>query len=76
MLVSLCRCSEENGPSERQTVARRPGRRGTTLMEYLMMISLIVVFCLVAIGFLGGSNNGNMSGSAGAINKAIGKKDS
>ncbi len=73
MLSSLCRCSDESGQSERRAVARWPARRGTTLMEYLMMISLIVVFCLIAIGFLGGSNNGNMSNSASAINKAMGK---
>jgi len=73
MLLSLCRGSEDIGQPERQTVARRAGRRGTTLMEYLMMISLVVVFCLIAIGFLGGANNGNMSSSANSINKAMKK---
>jgi hypothetical protein len=72
MLFSLCRGSDEDRPSDHQATERGP-RRGTTLMEYLMMISLIVVFCLVAIGYLGGSNNGNMSNSASAINKAIKK---
>ena len=54
-------------------VAKYRTRRGTTLMEYLMMISLIVVMCLVAIGYLGGNNNNNMSGSANAINKSLKK---
>ena len=48
-------------------------RRGTTLMEYLMMISLIVVICLVGIGYVGSANNGNMSSSAGAISKSLKK---
>jgi Tfp pilus assembly protein FimT len=73
MLLSLCRCSDDNGRSEHGTVAPRPRRRGTTMMEYLMMISLIVVVCLIAISFLGTSNNGDMSSSANAINKAMKK---
>lgn len=73
MLLSLCQSSHDNRKSEHQTVATRTGRRGTTLMEYLMMISLIVVVCLVAIGYLGTSNNTNMSNSANAITKAIKK---
>jgi 1,4-dihydroxy-2-naphthoate octaprenyltransferase len=73
MLLSQCRRSDDDGQSEHGTVARRLGRRGTTMMEYLMMISLIVVFCLIAISFLGTSNNGDMSSSANAINKAMKK---
>jgi uncharacterized protein (UPF0333 family) len=51
----------------------RPRRRGTTMMEYLMMISLIVVVCLIAIGYLGTSNNTNMTSSANAITKSLKK---
>ena len=54
-------------------VKRKRKRRGTTAMEYLMMISLILVLCLIAIGYLGGNNNINMSGSANAINKSMKK---
>jgi Tfp pilus assembly protein FimT len=56
-----------------QAEPSKPKRRGTTLMEYLMMISLIVVVCLVAIGYLGTSNNTNMSNSANAISKSLKK---
>ena len=51
----------------------RPRRRGTTMMEYLMMISLIVVVCLVAIGYLGTANNANMSYSSSSISKSLKK---
>ena len=54
-------------------VARKQTRRGVTAMEYLMMISLILVACLVAIGYLGTANNGNMSTSSNAINKFLKK---
>ncbi|MBI1832737.1 MAG: hypothetical protein HYR84_14950 [Planctomycetes bacterium] len=56
-----------------QPAPKKQKRRGVTAMEYLMMISLIVVVCLVAIGYLGGSNKSNMSASSGAINKAMKK---
>jgi hypothetical protein len=73
MLLSLYGSSGDARQSEREADARKPGRRGTTLMEYLMMLSLIVVFCLIAISFLGTSNNANMSSSSSAINKAMKK---
>ena len=52
---------------------QRKTRRGATLMEYLMMVSLIITVCLVAIGYLGGSNNNNMSYSSKQINKSLKK---
>jgi hypothetical protein len=48
-------------------------RRGTTLMEYLMMISLIIVVCLVGVGYFGASNSGSLSNSSNAINKSLNK---
>lgn len=54
-------------------VAKKQKRRGVTAMEYLMMISLIVVACLVAIGYLGGANSANMGTSSNLIDKAIKK---
>jgi uncharacterized protein (UPF0333 family) len=54
-------------------VTQKQKRRGVTAMEYLMMISLIVVVCLVAIGYLGSANNNNMTSSSNAINKAVKK---
>jgi hypothetical protein len=53
--------------------AQKQPRRGVTAMEYLMMISLILVACLVAIGYLGANNNANMSTSSSAINKFLKK---
>jgi uncharacterized protein (UPF0333 family) len=53
------------------TVAEKKSRRGATLMEYLMMISLIVVVCLIAIGYVGTANSGNMNSSAKSISKAV-----
>jgi Flp pilus assembly pilin Flp len=60
-------------PSDADPANSRKTRRGVTAMEYLMMISLIVVVCLIAIGYLGGSNNGNMSYSATSINSSLKK---
>ncbi len=60
-------------PQEEATPAPRQVRHGTTLMEYLMMISLIIVVALVAVGYLGTSNNANMTNSATAISKSIKK---
>lgn len=54
-------------------VVPRPKRKGATMMEYLMMISLIVVVCLVAIGYLGTNNNVNMSSSATSISNSLKK---
>jgi formate hydrogenlyase subunit 3/multisubunit Na+/H+ antiporter MnhD subunit len=51
----------------------KEARKGATLMEYLMMISLIIVVCLVGIGYLGGSNNLNMSSSAKKITTSLKK---
>jgi formate hydrogenlyase subunit 3/multisubunit Na+/H+ antiporter MnhD subunit len=59
--------------STEATVAKKQTRRGVTAMEYLMMISLIVVVCLVAIGYLGTANGNNMGSSSNAINKAVKK---
>jgi len=54
-------------------VAAKKVRKGATMMEYLMMISLIIVVCLIAIGFLGTSNNTNMSSSSNSITKFLKK---
>lgn len=59
--------------STSDAVAKPRRRWGVTAMEYLMMISLILVVCLIAIGYFGGNNSGNMSGSSNAINKAMKK---
>ena len=59
-------------PDTETTLTQKP-RRGVTAMEYLMVISLIVVACLVAIGYLGGANNGNMSYSASSISNSLKK---
>jgi uncharacterized protein (UPF0333 family) len=63
---------DKNGSAAR-IVRKQRNRRGATAMEYLMVLSLIVVFCLIAVGYVGGVNNNNMTGSAGAINKAVKK---
>ena len=67
MPVLTCTNSTEAPIVQKQT------RRGATLMEYLMMISLIIVVCLVAVGYLGTSNNNNMTSSSDAITKSIKK---
>ena len=51
----------------------RTKRKGATLMEYLMMISLILTVCLVAVGYLGGSNKASMGNSSDKITKSLKK---
>jgi Tfp pilus assembly protein FimT len=57
--------------STQATIAKKQTRRGTTLMEYVMMLSLIFVACMVAVGYLGTSNSGNLSNSSNAINNSL-----
>ena len=60
-------------PVDAQAVLSKRTRRGATVIEYLMVISLILVVCLVAIGYLGTSNSSNLSSSSNAINKSLNK---
>ena len=70
----LTRTNVNHTPSaDAMPALSKKARRGVTAMEYLMMISLIVVVCLVAIGYLGTSNNANMSNSSTAITKSLKK---
>ena len=48
-------------------------RRGATMMEYLMMISLIVTVCLVGIGYFGSKTNDLATSASQAINKSLNK---
>ena len=58
---------------ESTPMPRKQRRRGTTLMEYLMMISLIITVCLVGIGYFGSSTSGGLGHSATQINKSLKK---
>jgi Tfp pilus assembly protein PilW len=61
---------EDEGPSP----ADRPRkRRGATMMEYLMMISLIVTVCLVGIGYFGSKTNELATSASQSINKSLNK---
>ena len=63
---------QDDQPGAETSMGKRR-RRGTTMMEYLMMISLIVVVCLIGIGYLGTANGNNMNASSNAINKSLKK---
>jgi hypothetical protein len=77
MIVLTRNCAAEpvhtdaDQATSQTTTLDEPTRRGTTVMEYLVMISMIIVVCLAAIGYLGGINNNSMSNSSGAISKAM-----
>jgi Tfp pilus assembly protein FimT len=45
----------------------RNGERGGGLLEYLFVVSLIAVVCLIAVTFFGNQNNGSMQKSANTI---------
>ena len=55
-----------------QLMPPRP-RKGVTALEYLMMLSLIIVVCLAAIGYLGTTNGNNMSTSSSKIGTSLKK---
>jgi len=43
------------------------GERGASLVEYALLLALIVVVCISAVSYLGGSLNGNVSRSGSSI---------
>ena len=48
-------------------------RRGATAMEYLMMLSLIIVVALAGIGYFGSMTNNVTTATSNAIQKSIKK---
>jgi hypothetical protein len=46
-------------------------RRGVTAMEYLLVLSLIVVVALVGIGYFGQSTKNSAQNSSNTISKAL-----
>jgi hypothetical protein len=48
-------------------------RRGTTVMEYVLILSLIVSVCLVAVGYFGQSNSTVSSGVSDSLSKSMNK---
>lgn len=67
MLVPACSDHRETASIPH---AEERTRRGATLLEYLVMISFVLVVCLIAVGVVGKANNASMSNSASAIEKA------
>lgn len=47
--------------------AERRAEKGASLVEYVFLLSLIVVVCLVSINFLGGQLVANFDSSGSAI---------
>jgi uncharacterized protein (UPF0333 family) len=52
-------------------IGQRRRRRGTTAMEYLFVVSLILVVAITAIGYFGQSTRDTTQKTNDAINKAI-----
>ncbi|MBI2806476.1 MAG: hypothetical protein HYX68_15960 [Planctomycetes bacterium] len=46
-------------------------RRGATLMEYLMMLSLIITVCIIGVGYFGMKTNEVSSAASSAISKSV-----
>jgi hypothetical protein len=65
--------SDDMADGADESAISQRGRRGTTAMEYLMMISLIVVIALTGIGYFGGMTNNVASNASNAITKSIKK---
>ena len=41
--------------------------RGASLVEYVLLLSLIALVCLAALSFLGGANGGSLNRSGNSI---------
>lgn len=67
MLVPACSDQRETASVP---CAEERARRGATLLEYLVMISFVLVVCLIAVGVVGKANNASMTSSASAIENA------
>jgi hypothetical protein len=63
------------GSKVRKRVVAAPARRrvGVTSLEYLVMISSIIVVCILVIGSLGGITRGSFGTSSSDIDKATSK---
>ena len=59
-------------PHDAKPAPKQP-RRGATAMEYLMMLSLIIVVALVGIGYFGNAANNVTTSASNAISKAVKK---
>jgi uncharacterized protein (UPF0333 family) len=51
--------------------SRKQRRRATTAMEYLFMLSLIIVVAMMGIGYFGQSTKEKMQNNDAAINNAV-----
>ena len=49
------------------TGRRCRGERGASLVEYVLLVSLIALVCISAITFFGSSNRGGLDNSASSI---------
>lgn len=58
--------------SDPQVNGKGPRRRGATAMEYLVVISFILVVLIIAVQSLGGVTKGLLSNSASATSKTTG----
>jgi hypothetical protein len=58
-------------PEETPPPVKKQPRRGTTLMEYLMMVSLIITVCLVGVGYFAGENGKLFNSSSTKINNSL-----
>ncbi len=65
--------TRNDSPRQEQDSHPTDRRRGATMMEYLMMISLIVVVCLIGIGYFGEQTNATATSTSNAINKSLKK---
>ena len=66
-MIRLTRNPHDATPAPKQT------RKGTTAMEYLMMLSLIIVVALVGVGYFGTATNNVTKAASDAISKSVKK---
>jgi hypothetical protein len=66
-MLMLIACEDVAMPDS----ARPARRRGATVLEYLFVLSLIGVACMVGIGYFGSETKNLTEGASNAINKSL-----
>jgi len=56
--------------TQQQTSRPKRSEKGASLVEYVLLLSLIVVVCIVSIGYFGGSVGDRFSHTASSIEGA------
>lgn len=69
----LVTCIPSDRSDSEPVAGQPPRRRGATVMEYVMMLSLIVTVAMVGIGYFGGQTGLLTKSNTDALSKSLKK---